>query len=337
MKAVVQFAPGGPETLSVGDVPMVQAPTGRKICIKVHASAVNRADCLQRSGGYAPPPGAPTTIGLEAAGVVESIGAEAVCFKPGDRVMALLPGGGYAEYALVDERHVMPIPEGFSFEQAAAIPEVWITAYQLLHYIGKAKAGETVLAHAAASGVGTALIQLAKYAQVQLLATVGSDDKAAYVEKLGAAATYNYKKNGIAFSAFVKEKTDSKGVNLILDPVSASYWQQNAESIATDGRWVLYGSMGGLSVEGPLFGYIMRKRITITGTTLRNRDDNYKADLVKAFASHSLPRFADKTFKPIIDRVFHMNDIVEAHRFVEANSNIGKVILTWDDRAASSI
>eukprot|EP00160_Parvularia_atlantis_P002283 Unigene11878_Nuclearia_a/m.36173 Unigene11878_Nuclearia_a/g.36173 ORF Unigene11878_Nuclearia_a/g.36173 Unigene11878_Nuclearia_a/m.36173 type:complete len:339 (+) Unigene11878_Nuclearia_a:118-1134(+) len=333
MRAIVQTAPkGGPETLVLSEsVAHPGEPLGTQVLVRVHTTAVNRADLLQREGGYAPPPGASAILGLECAGVVERLGPYACGrFAVGARVMALLSGGGYAEYVLVPEEHLLPVPDAFSFEQAAAVPEVWLTAYQLLRAIGRVQPGESVLIHAGASGVGTAAIQLCAHVfGARAIASVGSDAKREAVLQLGATAAFNYKTAG-AFSAFVKAQTGERGCELVLDPVGASNWAENAESCAMDGRWVLFGSMGGLHVEGAMLGAVLRKRLTLTGTTLRNRSDAYKAALVADFAREVLPRLVDGALRPVVHAVLPLRDAADAHRLVaerRTNETVGKVVL----------
>lgn len=312
-----------------GDRP-VPAPAQKEVLVKVHYTAINRADTLQRTGKYPPPPGVTDILGLEFAGEVIQHGSGCILgdrFPVGARVMGLLSGGGNAEYTTINEQHLISIPDGLSYKTAAAIPETWLTAYQLLFFVGHAKAGETVLVHAAASGVGTAAVQMANKAGVKVIAVAGSDDKLDAVKALGADYAVNYKAHPDAWAAQVLPHTAGKGVNLILDPVGASHWKQNAESIAMDGRWVLYGSMGGISVEGPLFGAILRKRIQIQGTTLRARSDEYKAELTQEFTDKIMPLLESGALKPVVDKEFELSDVQTAHDYMESNANIGKIVL----------
>jgi putative PIG3 family NAD(P)H quinone oxidoreductase len=260
------------------------------------------------------------------AGVVEEVGEN--CrdrFRPGDRVFGLLPGGGYAEYAVIPGDMAMFIPDNLSLEQAAAIPEVFLTAYQTLFWVGNLKKGETVLIHAGASGVGTAAIQLAKAQGARSLVTVGSDEKGNACLSLGAAHAFNYKEG--SFLEKVMEATNGRGVHLILDFVGAPYWEQNINALQMDGRLVIISSLGGAKVESVSLAKILAKRIQITGTTLRARKLSYKTQLTHDFAQFALHRFQSGELKPVIDRIFDWEQVQEAHRYMEENRNIGKIIL----------
>eukprot|EP01101_Sappina_pedata_P002372 TRINITY_DN12618_c0_g1_i1.p1 TRINITY_DN12618_c0_g1~~TRINITY_DN12618_c0_g1_i1.p1 ORF type:complete len:354 (+),score=124.32 TRINITY_DN12618_c0_g1_i1:21-1082(+) len=326
--AIKEFGPA--ENMYIATDTPIPTCLPTEILIKIHASAVNRSDTLQRKGGYSVPPGVSQILGLEAAGTVEKVNAGSK-WKVGDRVMALLPGGGYAEYVNVNEAHLLPIPDSLAFEQAAAIPEVWLTAYQLLHLVANVKKGDTVLIHAAASGVGTALIQLCLSAGATPIASVSTAEKQKYVEELGAAKSLNYKEED--FSAVVKEYTNGKGVNIVLDPVGAQNFAKNLDSIAEDGRWVVYGFMGGAVLDKVNIAPLLKKRVRIEATTLRSRCDEYKAHLVKEFAINELPRFIHEVdgikHKPIVDRVLSFAEVAEAHHVIESNATIGKVVLKW--------
>ncbi|XP_072546459.1 quinone oxidoreductase PIG3 isoform X2 [Salminus brasiliensis] len=329
MLAVCVKEPGGPETLYVGQVPR-PTPKAGQVLIKVHATALNRADLLQRRGLYSAPPGESEILGLEAAGVVAGFGPGVKRnFRPGDRVMALLAGGGYAQYVAVHEELLMPVPQHMSLAESAAIPEAWLTAYQLLHLIGQVKQGESVLIHAGASGVGTAAIQLARLSCAVPVVTAGSPEKLKIASKLGAAAGFNYKERD--FSDGILQFTEGRGVDVILDCIGGSCWEKNIRSLAMDGRWVLYGAMGGKSVQGDLLGKLLFKRGHILSSLLRSRSLQYKAELVRSFTEQALPHFqsADQSMslRPVIDSVFNMHDVAEAHRHMEANKNIGKIIL----------
>lgn len=327
MKAIVLNQPGGAEQLELGAFPKPEI-TNNEVLIKVKATALNRADIMQRQGNYPPPKGASPILGLEMAGVVEEIGAHCSTYKPGDRVCALLPGGGYAEYAAVPEAMILPIPENLNFQQAAAIPEVFLTAYQCLFWIGQLKSNETVLIHAGASGVGTAAIQLAREIGAHIIVTAGSERKLAVCRDLGAEAAINYKDG--PFASNVLDATENRGVDLILDFVGASYWQQNLSALALDSRMVLIALLGGARVEQVNLGVLLRKRIQLTATTLRTRSLDYKIRLTREFADFALPRFADGRLKPVIDRIFPWECVVEAHQYMEANQNIGKIVLRVD-------
>ncbi|MFC1464835.1 MAG: NAD(P)H-quinone oxidoreductase [Candidatus Brachytrichaceae bacterium NZ_4S206] len=323
MKAILFDAPGGPEVLRYGDVPDPRPAEG-ELLVRVRATAVNRADTLQRRGNYAPPPGASPILGLELAGeVVQPAGP----WRAGDRVMAVVTGGGYAELATVPAGMAMRIPDQFSFEQAAAIPEVFLTAYLNLFTLGKLSAGETALIHAGASGVGTAAIQLARAAGAQVIATAGAPEKVAFCRDLGAALAINYKQED--FAERVLAFTEGRGADVVLDFVGAPYWNANLRAMAMNGRLMLIGMLGGSRGELDL-GPIMAKRITVTGTTLRRTPLPEKIALTQAFVAFAMPRFERGELRPIVDSVYPLRDAAEAHRRMEANRNIGKIVLVMD-------
>ncbi|XP_058255455.1 quinone oxidoreductase PIG3 [Hemibagrus wyckioides] len=329
MQAVCCKGPGGPEKLYLGRVPKPKPKDG-EVLIKISATALNRADLLQRKGLYPAPPGASEILGLEAAGVVTGFGPGLKGnFNLGDKVMALLSGGGYAEYVAVPEELLMPVPSHLTLYEAAAIPEAWLTAYQLLHFIAQVKEGESVLIHAGASGVGTAAIQLARLFHAVPLVTAGSPDKLKIAVKLGAAAGFNYKDGD--FSEKILQFTQGRGVDIILDCIGGSYWEKNVRSLAMDGRWVLYGVMGGKAVDGDLLGKLLFKRGHILSSLLRSRSLQYKAELIGSFIEQALPHFQptdlSMSLRPIIDTMFKMEHIAEAHSYMEANKNTGKIII----------
>ncbi|XP_010742228.3 quinone oxidoreductase PIG3 [Larimichthys crocea] len=328
MQAVCVDVPGGPENLLLRSVPRPQPKDG-EVLIKVHATALNRADLLQRRGLYPPPPGESDIIGLEVAGTVDTLGPGVKRgWKPDDRVMALLCGGGYAEYVAVPEQLLMHVPPNLTLCQAAAIPEAWLTAFQLLVFVAQVKEGEVVLAHAGASGVGTAAVQLVRLFGAVPVVTAGSPEKLKMAESLGAAAGFNYKEE--SFAKGVHDFTGGKGANVILDCVGGSNWEQNVSSLAVDGRWVLYGTLGGRAVEGDLLGKLLSKRGHLLCSLLRSRSLQYKADLVEAFSQTVLPHFSEQGafLTPVIDSTFNLESIAEAHRHMEANKNTGKIVVT---------
>ncbi|XP_014812303.1 PREDICTED: quinone oxidoreductase PIG3 [Calidris pugnax] len=328
MLAVYFDCPGGPENLYVKEV-MKPQPGEGEVLVKVSASALNRADLLQRSGKYPPPKGASDILGLEAAGSVAGLGPG--CrgrWKVGDAVMALLSGGGQAEYVTVPEGYLMPLPRDMTFIQAAAIPEAWLTAFQLLHFVGKIQKGERVLIHAGASGVGLAAIQLVRLAQAVPIVTAGTPEKLKAAANAGAAVGVNYKNED--FSEKVLEFTQGAGVDIILDCVGGSYWEKNLNCLSTDGRWIIYGLLGGGEVRGDLFARLLSKRGSIHTSLLRSRDKEYKERLVKAFTEDVLPYFSGGTsahLRPLVDSVYSLHEIAEAHRFMEENKNIGKIVI----------
>lgn len=315
MKAILVPAPGGPEALVYGEAPEPVLRDG-EVLVRVRATAVNRADLLQAAGRYPPPPGESEILGLEAAGLVEGTD-EPVCF--------LLPGGGYAGRVAVPRGMLMPIPAGLSFEEAAAIPEAWFTAYLNLFREGALAAGEVVLLHAAASGVGTAAVQLAKDAGASVVATVRSAAKAAPLEALGADLVVDTTARD--FAGAVEERFGKGSVGLVLDPVGGATLAGNVRVMARCGRLVLIATMGGGAAELDLRA-VLTKRLRIAGSTLRARALAEKVDLTAAFARDVLPGFTDGRFRPLVDSVFPLERAADAHRRMAANANVGKVVLT---------
>ncbi len=324
MKAVIVRQPGGVEQLSIGEYPKPQ-PHSDELLVRVHATALNRADIMQREGRYPPPQGASPLLGLEMAGVVEAVGPNCSGWKVGDRVCALLPGGGYAEYVTVPAKMAIPMPTTLSFSEAAAIPEVFLTAYQALFWIGKLRGGEKVLIHAGASGVGTAGIQMANMVGATPMITAGSAAKLDYCLKLGAKVAINYKDG--EFAGHILNETHQKGVDLIIDPIGAAYWEQNITCMAIDGRLVLLATMGGASVDEVSLRKILIKRLRIQGSTLRAREQAYKVALTQEFVARVLPALEEGRIKPVIDTVMSWEDVAEAHYRMENNENIGKIVL----------
>lgn len=328
MRAVKFDSPGPPSVLYVGDCEKPTA-TGNQVLIQVQASAINRADTLQRKGLYPVPPGATQILGLEAVGTIVQLGEEVKGWKVGDAVMALLPGGGNAEFVVASSLHIMRVPRNLSTTAAAAIPEAWLTAFQLIHLVGGMQAGETVLVHAGGSGVGTAAVQIVRMAGGRCIVTAGSQSKIDRAVALGAELGVNYKTGD--FAASVKEWTGGKGVDIILDCVGGSYAMKNVDCLALDGRWVLYGLMGGGAVEGPVLAALLRKRGSILATTLRSRTDQYKGELVSRFTKTCLQGFEGENpvLKPIVDSVFDAEDIKDAHQKMEDNKNNGKIVIKF--------
>lgn len=302
-------------------------PGSDELLVKVEATALNRADLLQKKGNYPVPEGASPILGLEMAGIVEEIGSSTNRFEVGDHVMGLLPGGGYAEYCVIKENHAMPVPGSLSFEEAAAIPEVFLTAFQGLFWLGELFEDETVLIHAGASGVGSAAIQLAAQTSGSTIVTTAStEEKLELCKKLGANIAINYKEKD--FADVIEEAHGSSPVDVILDFVGAPYWHQNIRLLAMDGRLVHLGLLGGAETENLDLGRILRKRLTIRGSTLRNRPDEYKALLTSEFSDHFLEKFEDGTLRPVIDSVYEWEEAEEAHQRMSNNMNAGKIILT---------
>jgi tumor protein p53-inducible protein 3 len=297
------------------------------LLVKIEATALNRADLLQKEGKYPPPRGESPILGLEMAGIVVECGNNVVGFKNGDFVYGLLGGGGYAEYCTIDHRLAMHIPDEFSFEEAAAIPEVFLTAYQALFLLGNLKKGEIVLVHAGASGVGSAAIQLAGVLrQAFVITTAGSDEKLETCRVLGADLAINYKKE--LFSEIIQKQKGNDSVNLIIDFVGAPYWDMNVDVLSTDGRLVYLSMLGGAAIENFSLIPVLRKRLAIMGSTLRNRPLSYKIELKKNFEQETAVLFRDKKLNPVIDSIYDWKDVEKAHQRMAENRNSGKIILT---------
>ncbi|CAB1128370.1 PKS_ER domain-containing protein [Candidatus Hydrogenisulfobacillus filiaventi] len=325
MLAVVLTGQGGPEVLSLATVPDPRPGPG-EIQIRVAAAGVNRADLLERAGRYpppAPPPAYPVP-GLECAGVVEAVGPGVTAWSPGDRVMALLPGGGYAQRAVVPEGMVLPVPEGVDLLAAGGIPEAFLTAFDALFHLSGAGLGDRVLIHAAASGVGTAAVQLAAAAGMRVAATVGTPAKAEAVRQLGADRVILRREE--TFPEAVAAWSGGEGVAAVLDFVGADYLAGNLEVLAPGGTLVIIGTLSGTRA-GIDLGLLLRRRLTVRGTVLRSRRPEEKAALVTAFRRHGLPLLAAGRVRPVVDRVFPLAEAAAAHRYLEADRNTGKVVL----------
>ena len=323
MKAVLVTIPGGPEVLKLGELPdPVPGPT--ELLVNVKAAGVNRAEVLQRQGKYPPPAGASDILGLELAGEVVGKGQDVTKFSPGDRVMALVTGGAYAELCTVPEPTALPIPNGLTFEQAAAIPEAFVTAWLNLFDLGLLEKNETVLIHAGASGVGAAAIQLAREAHAQVLTTVGTTAKKEWVTTLGATKAILRKEEDVTKA--VLEATQGEGAHLILDVVGAPAWKANLQSLRRGGRLVLVGFLGGSRGELDL-GLILRKNLHVTGTTLRGSPLSKKAEWMQEFDRFARKRFEDGRLTVPLDKTFPLAQVAEAHRYMEADQNLGKIVL----------
>ena len=305
------------------DVPMPTLAAGF-VLIKIHATAVNRADLLQRRGLYPPPAGETDIIGLEAAGVIVEKDSGVSHWQIGERVCCLLGSGGYAEYVAVHQDMLLPLPPHFSFEQAAAIPEVFYTAFVNLFLEGELQAGESLLIHAGASGVGTAAIQLAQQAGAKVFITAGTDEKIQRGVALGAALGINYKTAD--FAERLLEATNSQGVDVILDCVGGGYLQQNLRLLKPRGRLVLIGLLGGAKAEIDL-ALVLRKRLRLLGSVLRSRTLAEKIAITRDFKARVWPLFKHQQIHPIIDTVFPWTAAEQAHAHVAANQNFGKVVL----------
>lgn len=323
MRAVVVDEPGGPEKLSIGFVPK-PVPRDDELLVRVHATALNRADLMQREGRYPPPQGASPILGLEMAGTVEAAGRACPTWNAGDRVCGLLPGGGYAEYAVIHRDLAISIPPTLSFQEAAAIPEVFLTAFQALHWYGEIDRTKRVLIHAGASGVGTAAIQLARAAGARVYVTA-SARKHKTCLRLGARAAIDYESED--FATRIDELTGGAGVDVIVDFIGAPYFKQNASALALDGRWILLATLGGSLVAEVDLRDLFRKRASFFATTLRSRNLDYKIRLTQDFAGRSMSLFGDGTLKAVVDRVFDWTQVADAHQYMAENRNQGKIVL----------
>ena len=329
MRAAVVVRPESADAFEVQEVldPVIGP---EEVLVAVKASALNRADLLQRRGRYNGPPGTRNDIpGLEMAGVVAEVGDRVVGWKPGDRVMALLGGMGYASRIAVHERMLMPVPANLSFVQAASIPEVFLTAYDAMFLQCDLRMGESVLIHAAGSGVGTAAIQLASAQGCRVFGTAGSQEKLEKAGALGLDVGIEYHTQD--FAEVIKERTGGRGVDVILDVIGGPYWDQNIASLALKGRMVIVGSMGGGTVEKMNIGALSAKRASVRGTLLRARPLEEKATLVQAFVNRVLPLFANEMLVPVVDVTFPLEQTGEAHKLKESNANFGKIVLTIED------
>ena len=326
MKAIHIQNPGKNSKLVI-DETTTPNPAAKQILVKIKATALNRADLLQRTGNYDPPEGTSNILGLEMSGVVEQVGSEVTDWQPGDPVFGLLPGGGYAEYCTINEDMAMKIPENLSFEEAAAIPETFLTAFQALDWLGNLQTKETVLIHAAGSGVGTSAIQLAHHIyDAKIIATAGKQHKLNAAQKLGANLAYNYKEQNYAEEIINDVGEDS--VHLVVDFIGKPYWHKNMDVLAMDGRVVYLSFLGGHKVEEISLVPILRKRLSIMGSTLRNRSEEYKIKLTKDFVSKTLKLFKKENLNPVIDSTFDWSDTEQAHQRMQNNKNTGKIVLT---------
>lgn len=320
MKAIAIPAPGGAEVLTIVEAP-VPTPAPDEARVRVYASGVNRADVLQRLGGYPAPPGVPREIpGLEFAGVVEQVGAPDLGWQIGDRVMGIVAGGAYAEYLVVPAEHLCPVPASLSFVEAAAVPEAFMTAHDALAHRAGLRAGERVLIHAVGSGVGVALLQLAKAAG----ATVAGSSRTA--SKLERASAFGLDRAILLRGAFAPDEDLHEWADVICDLVGGSYVPGNLVAAASRCRIVVIGLTGGRSAAIDL-GRLLVKRLTLVGTVLRSRSREEKAMLARAFRQDVLPLFDDGRLRPVLDRAFAASAASEAHRYMEANRNFGAIVL----------
>ena len=324
MRFIDMAGPGGPEVLrlATGAVPQ---PGPQEVLIRVAAAGVNRPDVLQRMGSYPPPPGASPVLGLEISGTIATAGADVTEYREGDAVCALVPGGGYAEYCVAPAQHCLPVPQGLSPVEAAALPETFFTVWTNVFDRGRLQAGESFLVHGGSSGIGTTAIQLARAFGARVFATAGSPEKCAVCVELGAERAIDYRRDD--FAAVIKEATQGRGVDVILDMVGGPYVEKNLRSLAVEGRLVQIAFLQGSKVTLDLV-HLMMRRQTITGSTLRPRSVAEKAAIAEGLHDKDWPLIEAGKVRPIVDRSFPLAEAAEAHRLMESSAHIGKIVLT---------
>ena len=324
MQCVGFAAPGGPEVLKVIERPL-PVPKSGEVLIKVAAAGINRADCYQRQGAYPPPPGASDILGLEVSGTIVALGEGVINWKVGDKVCALVSGGAYAQYCTAHSGSCFAIPTGYDWVKAAALPETFMTVWSNVWMRAALKPSETLLVQGGSSGIGTTAIQLAKALGHRVFVTAGSAEKCAACEKLGAEKAINYHIED--FVEVVKKLTDGRGVNVILDMVGGDYIPRELNALAEEGRIVLIAFQRGMQASVDL-GLIMRRRLTVTGSTLRARDETFKTAVASAVKEKIWPLLESGKLAPVISATFPLAQAADAHRLMESSQHIGKIILT---------
>ena len=328
MKAIVVDPPGKTaDSLRLAEVPDPR-PSDEEVLIRVHATALNRADMMQRMGGYPAQHGASEILGLELSGEVIETGSRVGGLSVGDRVYGLSGGGGYGELATLHESLAMPIPDALTYHEAASIPEVFFTANTAVRTLGETLPGERLLVHAGGSGVGIAAIQIGRLIGAEVWITAGSEEKCERAKELGADLAINYREQG--FAEVVREQTDGQGVDVILDVIGRDYWEDNLQSLAISGRLVLVGLMGGAVAETNL-GLLMQKRLRVHGTVMRSRPLIERAEITRDYQRHLEPAIVNGEMKPVIDTVFPLSQAAEAHQYMAENRNFGKILLDCID------
>lgn len=325
MKVIEIVEPGGPSVLK-SSVRSIPKPKRNEVLIKISYAGINRPDVLQRSGSYLPPPGASDLPGLEASGIIFAIGKNVTNWEVGDEVCALLPGGGYAEYAVTQASHCLPVPTGMNLKQAAALPETLFTVWSNVFQRGGLKPNEKFLVHGGSSGIGTMAIQLANLFGSEVYATAGSDAKCSACEELGAIRAINYNKED-----FLEVIKSIGGVHLILDMVGGAYIEKNIKALVDDGRLVQIAFLKGAKVELN-FAQIMTRRLTVTGSTLRPQSDLSKSQIASELLEKIWPLLSTGRINPVINSVFDLNDVSSAHLLMESSKHIGKIVLKVDGR-----
>lgn len=323
MRIMEVHTPGGPESLVLGERPVPQ-PAAGEVLIKVVAAGLNRADVMQREGKYPPPPGAPEYPGLEVSGTIARVGPAVKSLREGDQVCALLQGGGYAEFCVAPEGQVLPIPSGVSLSDSAALPEAYFTVWSNVYQQVALQPGEKLLVHGGSSGIGTTAIQLGVAFGSEVFVTVGSREKCAFCESLGARKAINYKTQD--FVAELMLATDQVGVNVVLDMVAGEYAQKNLSILARNGRLVIIATQGGRRAQVDILSLMMR-RLTITGSTLRSQSVAFKARIKEELLAHVWPLFGSGKLRPIVDQVLPLAEAAKAHARIESSEHIGKILL----------
>jgi len=324
MKAVEISKPGGPEVLVMVDRPMPEPKAG-EVLIKVSAAGINRPDVFQRKGNYPPPPGASDLPGLEVVGEIVGGDAGSAGLSVGDKVCALLAGGGYAEYCTAPAAQCLPVPKGLSDVEAAGLPETYYTVWSNVFDRGQLSAGESLLVHGGASGIGTTAVQLATAMGHKVYATVGSDERARAVEALGAVQAINYRTQD--YVEEIKKATGGKGVNVVLDMVAGDYINRNINCLADDGRIVIIALLGGAKADIDC-SQILRRRLTVTGSTLRPRPVAFKAQIAESLKTRVWPLLEAGKIRPIVHATFPLDRACDAHAMMDAGEQIGKIVLT---------
>ena len=323
MWAIEVTNPGKNSSLSKSSRP-TPTPLPHEVLIKTYAVGINRADIFQKQGLYPAPPGASDILGLEVSGIIEEIGNKVTEFKKGDKVCAILEGGGYAEYVSVADTQVLPLPSNFDFTEGASLPEALFTVYSNLFHHAKMKKDESLLIHGGASGIGTFAVQLAKAFGIKCYTTAGNDDKCRFLEQLGAVRAINYKTSN--FVEVIKDATNNTGVDAIIDIVGGEYFNRNLKCLANNGRMICLSFLQGAKIEANLASLVF-KNLTIMGTTLRSQPPRKKAIIASDLKKHIWPLLEDKTIKPVIDSIFDINNVSKAHKLMEDSGHIGKIIL----------
>ena len=323
MKIISITSPGAPEVLAIREA-QGPKPSATQVLIKVHAAGLNRADLLQRQGKYPPPPGAPEHPGMEVAGEITECGAEVREFAVGQRVCALVPGGGYAEFCAADAGQVLAIPQGMSFVDAAALPEACFTVWTNVFEIAGLAPGESLLVHGGSSGIGVMAIQIANVRGHRIFTTAGSPEKVRFCEELGAFIAINYREED--FVAVINGATGGTGVNVIFDMIGGSYLKRNVDALATDGRLVMIATQGGVRGELDVLK-VMQRRLHVTGSALRGRSSEFKRHIRDQLLTYVWPFVANGKIRAVVDRVFDFEKAADAHAYMEQGGHIGKIIL----------